>query len=175
MSTTARTTRIAGVAAGAVAAGAAAEYFLDPENGKRRRHIARDRALALMRRPVRRAATEAERKATYAAGVVRGTAHEMVTRGDERDPARLNDPGLEAKVESEVFRGADAPKDTVNVNVEAGVVYLRGELESANEIDRLVEAVRDVEGVGQVRSLLHLPGEQPPMKEEAPSATGAGA
>jgi hypothetical protein len=32
------------------AAGLAAGYFLDPESGTRRRHIARDRALALIRR-----------------------------------------------------------------------------------------------------------------------------
>lgn len=60
------------------------------------------------------------------------------------------------------------------MNVEAGVVYLRGQLDSAEEIDRLTEAVREVEGVGAVRSLLHLPGEEPPTKETAPSAAGAG-
>ncbi len=32
------------------AAGLAAGYFLDPDSGKRRRHVARDRALALLRR-----------------------------------------------------------------------------------------------------------------------------
>jgi hypothetical protein len=162
------TTQTARVVAGAAIAGAAAEYFLDPDNGKRRRHIARDRGLALALRPARKAAAEAQRKASYAEGVVKGAFHEATTRGDERDPARLNDEGLKAKIESEVFRAAEAPKDAVNVNVEAGVVYLRGELGSPDDIDRLVDSVREVEGVGEVRSLLHVPGQEPPMKEAAP-------
>ena len=35
---------------------------------------------------------------------------------------------LAERVKSELFRPADAPKDSVNVSVESGVVYLRGEL-----------------------------------------------
>jgi hypothetical protein len=170
MSTT--TGRTVQVAAGA-AIGAAAGYFLDPDNGRRRRHVARDRGLALVRRPARRVAGEARRKASYAEGALRGAFHEASTQGDQRDPARLNDQGLQAKVESEVFRAADSPKDAVNVNVEAGVVYLRGQLDSAEEIDHLVDSVRQVEGVGEIRSLLHLPGAEPPSKEGAPGVVAS--
>jgi len=151
----------------AAAAGVAGEYFLDPDSGKRRRHIARDRALAMVRRPARKAASSAQKAASHATGVARGVIHGATTQDDQRDPGRLNDQGLEAKVESEVFRSPDSPKNAVNLNVEAGVVYLRGELSSREEIERLVESVRAVDGVGSVRSLLHLPGEQPPAKEEA--------
>jgi hypothetical protein len=42
------------------AAGLAAGYFLDPDSGKRRRHVARDRALGLIRRGARRTSREAD-------------------------------------------------------------------------------------------------------------------
>ena len=77
---------------------------------------------------------------------------------------RLNDPALQAKVESEIFRGPDAPKDKVSVNVENGVAYLRGELDDREAIDRLAEAAGSVEGIRGVENLLHTPGEPAPMK-----------
>jgi hypothetical protein len=54
---TAPSTKAVG-AAGAV--GLAAGYFLDPDSGKQRRHVARDRALALVRRGADRTRREAE-------------------------------------------------------------------------------------------------------------------
>lgn len=162
-----RTQRTAPVVIAATAAGAAAEYFLDPDNGKRRRHVAHDRALAAIRRRAKTAARETGRKASYAEGVAKGIVHEATTSGDARDAARLNDPSLARKVESVIFRGREAPKGEVSVNVESGVVYLRGQLDSREEIEELVAAAEAVDGVGEIRSLLHLPGEEPPSKEGA--------
>jgi osmotically-inducible protein OsmY len=142
---------------GAAAAGAVGEYFLDPQNGKRRRHVARDKAFAWVRRPARKAAAEAERRASYFAGKARGVAHQATVGGDERDPSRLNDPALKAKVESIVFRPAEAPKGSIDVNVENRVVYLRGEAPDEETIERLVREVEAVDGVAEVRSLLHVP------------------
>jgi osmotically-inducible protein OsmY len=167
------TTRVAPTVAGAIAAGAAGAYFLDPDNGKRRRHIARDRALALIRKPARTAVREAERRASYAQGVVKGAVHDATTYGGDRDASRLNDPALAAKVESEVFRDPDSPKGAVSINVEGGVVYLRGELGSREDIEGLVAATKQVDGVGEVRSMLHLPGEEPPGKEVAGNGAGS--
>jgi osmotically-inducible protein OsmY len=152
------------VVAGA-AAGAAGAFFLDPESGKRRRHVARDKALKY----VRRGASEAERKADYASGVATG-AVKGATPSD-RDPARdLNDPALARKVETEIFRDREAPKGSVNVNVEDGVVYLRGEVRSPDEITSLLPATRRVGGVREVENLLHLPGTEPKAKDGAPKA-----
>jgi osmotically-inducible protein OsmY len=131
--------------------GAAAAYFLDPDNGTRRRHVARDRGLAAGRDVAR----EAERKASYAEGVVEG-AVAKATSGTARDAEELNDPALANKVESEIFRAADAPKDKVNVNVEDHVVYLRGHLESGDQAKALVEAARRVDGVRDVESLIEV-------------------
>lgn len=51
---------LAAVSALALAAGAALEFFLDPRNGKRRRHLVRDRTTAAFRRQARKL----ERQAT---------------------------------------------------------------------------------------------------------------
>jgi osmotically-inducible protein OsmY len=147
-----------GVAAGAVA-GAAGAYFLDPQSGKRRRHVAFDRARSLMRK----GAAEGERKARHAAGAAKGAAYEAGGAGDGAE--ELPDPDLANKVRTEIFRDADAPKGEVNVNAENGVVYLRGEIASRDRIDALVGAAREVEGVRDVVSLLHPPDEPAPVKE----------
>jgi osmotically-inducible protein OsmY len=150
-----------------VAAGAAGAYFLDPDQGKRRRHIARDKATSLFRR----GAAEAQRKAQYAGGKAAGKVQEATP--SQRDPARdLNDPALARKVESEIFRGEDAPKDKVVVNVEEGIVYLRGEVETPGQASALAQAARAVEGVENVQSLLHLPSEPPKSKDGGPKAGG---
>jgi osmotically-inducible protein OsmY len=141
-------------------AGAAGEFFLDPQSGRRRRAVAKDRVAAFLRRR----AAEAEREARHAAGVAKGAVAEATP--SPRDPQALNDPALEAKVESEIFRDRGAPKGDVAISVENGVVQLRGELESEGQIEELVEAAREVEGVGGVENLLHLPGEEAPSKAD---------
>jgi osmotically-inducible protein OsmY len=133
------------------AVGAATAYFLDPDNGARRRHLARDRGLATGRDVAR----EAERKARYAGGVVEG-AVAKATPGTGGDAEELNDPALASKVESEIFRAPDAPKDKVDVNVENHVVYLRGRLDSGDQAKALVEAARQVDGVRDVESLIDV-------------------
>jgi BON domain len=138
--------------------GAAAEYLLDPERGRRRRHVLRDQAIAKLRHGSR----EAERRAHDVAHKARGVVAEATPPG--RDSSELNDPTLAAKVESELFRPADAPKGSININVEKGVVYLRGQVESQEQMDGLLARTRDVDGVTQVENLLHLPGSPPPHK-----------
>jgi osmotically-inducible protein OsmY len=141
----------------AALAGFAAAYFFDPHNGARRRNTTRDRVLAFIRQRGR----EASRQARYAQGVAHGVAHkaeaakEKVAGGAERT---YDDATLQDKVESEAFRSPDAPKDRVNVNVEDGVVFLRGQLDNREEIESLVAAVRKVDGVHDIRNLLHEPG-----------------
>jgi hypothetical protein len=130
--------------------GATIMYFLDPHAGRRRRHVARDRVLKRLRRSGR----QASQKARYAAGVAEGKVHQA-TSGGQAKP-QPDDTTLARKVESEIFRDADTPKGTVNVNAEEGVVYLRGYTDSQEWIDRLIADARAVEGVHEVRSLLHV-------------------
>jgi osmotically-inducible protein OsmY len=148
-------------AAAGVAGGAAAAYFLDPQQGKRRRHVAFDRLMALLRR----CKADSERKARYAAGVAKGAAAEAAGAGE--GTGALPDPDLANKVRSEIFRDADAPKGDVNVNAENGVVYLRGEVPRPEDVNRLAEQARAIKGVRDVVNLLHTPGQPAPTKEMA--------
>src|SRR5437870_3816403 len=113
-------------------AGAAAAWFLDPDNGNRRRSMAADKAGKYARGGGQQAAGAAE----YVAGVAKGAAQEA-TPGNGDAAERLNDPALARKVESEIFRDQDAPKGDVVVNVENGVVHLRGQLDDEEAIERL--------------------------------------
>ena len=143
------------------AAGAAAQYFLDPQAGRRRRHTARDQALSR----ARRRAHEAASRVDYAAGQMKGAAVAMKPRpSDESKLDELGDAGLAHKVESEIFRPADAPKGKVDVNAENGVVFLRGEVEP-DWIARLEHDAGHVNGVKAVRNLLHPPGTPAPHQD----------
>jgi hypothetical protein len=153
----------AAVAAGAVG-GAAGAYFLDPQEGKRRRHVAFDRLMALMRR----GKAESERRARYAAGVAKGAAAEAAGAGEGAET--LPDPDLANKVRSEIFRGQDAPKGDVSVNAENGAIYLRGEVGSPEEREQLATSARQIKGVQRVVNLLHLPGEPAPTKDSVAAA-----
>jgi osmotically-inducible protein OsmY len=106
----------------------------------------------------------AKRYAGQAKGAVSGA-----VPGAGRAPAeeRLNDPALARKVESEVFRDDTLPKGNISVNVEYGVVYLRGELPNREQMDELVSRTRQVDGVRAVENLTHLPNEAAPTKDEA--------
>ena len=112
------------------ALGAALAYFFDPNNGKRRRKATVKRLAGLARR----------------------------RREGVQGPQ--DDVTLARKVESEIFRDADVPKGAVDVNAEHGKVVLRGEVDSTELIEERVGKARRVQGVEEVESLLHTPGQQ---------------
>ena len=133
-------------------AGAGAMYFLDPEGGRRRRSVAGDKA----GKYARQAGQEAVRKADYAAGQAKGAVVETAksaSPGGNGGSEELNDPALARKVESEIFRDAEAPKGKVDVNVENRVVYLRGKVDQETA-EKLVSEAQQVDGVERVESLL---------------------
>jgi hypothetical protein len=135
------------------AAGAALSYFLDPDQGRRRRNMARDRVAATFRRGFRRLARAGRAAAAEAYGLTQKATHLT-----PEDPFPPNDATLAHKVESEVFRDPDIPKGQININAEGGVIVLRGELERPEQINAVEAAVRRVPGVRDVENLLHLPG-----------------
>jgi osmotically-inducible protein OsmY len=144
---------LAGVGIGALLA-----FLLDPQQGRRRRHVARDQALAVIRRRKR----ETVRKADYLAGVAAGAVHKAMPSRGPGEP--LDDVTLTDKVKSEIFRGAHAAKGRVSVNTERGVVFLRGELDSQEQIRALAEAAAKVHGVERVENLLHPRGTPAPTR-----------
>ena len=76
-----------------------------------------------------------------------------------------DDQTLVDRVESEILRDRQEVKGKVNINAEEGVVVLRGELDSQDLIEDLVNAVREVDGVRNVENLLHTPGNEAPTSK----------
>ncbi|HVM12506.1 MAG TPA: BON domain-containing protein, partial [Actinomycetota bacterium] len=144
-------------------AGALVVYLLDPQRGKARRHQLRDRSTAVARQAGRRVA----RAGRYAGATAVGLSRRLRHSRSGQPYAAPNDQTLAAKVESEVFRRVQVPKGSININVEEGVVVLRGEVGDAKQIAALEKAVNAVDGVRGVDNLLHLPGQPAPNKVEA--------
>jgi osmotically-inducible protein OsmY len=142
---------------GYAALGAGLTYFFDPEQGRRRRAIARDRIAAFVRRQVR----EGERLAGSAAGQAEALKQKATHLQEEPKP-QPDDVTLARKVETEIFRDADVPKGQINVNAENGTVYLRGEVGEPELIADLEKRTRKVQGVQDVENLLHTPGTEAP-------------
>ena len=137
------------------AAGAAARHLLDPS----RRNQLRDQALSKARSGVQQAASGA----SYAAGKAKGAVATAAPGGHRIED--VDDVTLARKVETEIFRAADAPKGQVSVDVQAGVVYLRGMIADESWIERLADGAKKVDGVKGVKNLLHRPGTPAPAAE----------
>jgi len=135
-------------------------YFLDPDRGKRRRNMARDRVMATARDVQR----ETEQRARYATSTAEGMAqrvqHDLSTASST--PAALDDYTLTQKVESELFRDPNIDKGRININAENGVIVLRGEVRQPDEINSIEVRVRRIEGVQAVDNKLHLPNTPAP-------------
>jgi osmotically-inducible protein OsmY len=132
-----------------VGLGALIAYFFDPDNGRRRRALARDRIPAYFRKLNERA----ERVSAQAEGV-----KQKATHLKEEEKPQPDDVTLARKVETEIFRDADVPKGQINVNAEKGKIFLRGEVEKPELIKDLEKRAKKVQGVAEVENLLHTPG-----------------
>jgi len=131
--------------------GAALAYFLDPQNGRRRRHQSRDQLLSLVRHGTKRGRKLVHHAASDAAGQARRAAHAIRPSAE----VELDDATLVDKVESIVFRNHDLPKGQININAENGVVFLRGQVDRPELVETLEARVRKVQGVKGVENLLH--------------------
>jgi osmotically-inducible protein OsmY len=140
--------------------GAALTYFFDPDQGRRRRAMTRDRVAGMFRRTARRG----ERLGRAASAEAYGVAQKAKHLEEEPKP-QPDDVTLARKVETEIFRDADVPKGQINVNAENGKIVLRGEVGQPEMIRDLEERARSVQGVHEVENLLHLPGTEAPMHE----------
>lgn len=140
------------VAIGGAGAGALLAYLMDPDRGRARRAMARDRSLAA----IRRASRIAGKKARWVSGRLAGVGHE-ITHPFPSD-THPNDPTITQKISSEVLRTVDVDRSRINVSTQDGVVVLHGEVDRPEQIRRLQDAVRSVPGVYGVRSELHVKG-----------------
>jgi hypothetical protein len=151
---------------GSAVCGAALMYLLDPERGRRRRNMTRDRLMARLRR-TGRAAMAGWRGA---AAEAQGASHRMIHLVP-RETEVSDDETLRQRVESQLFRDRHIPKGDLNITCEHGTVILRGELDTPAEIVKLEKRVAHVPGVRGVQNLLHPHGTPAPNKERSRLAT----
>jgi osmotically-inducible protein OsmY len=139
--------------------GAGLVYFFDPQQGRRRRAMARDRIAAFFRRQLRQGGQLAGSATSQATAL-----KQKATHLQEEPKPPPDDVTLARKVETEIFRDAEVPKGQINVNAENGKVYLRGQVGQPELIKDLEERARKVQGVEDVENLLHTPGTEAPTK-----------
>ena len=121
-----------------------------------------DRVAGLVRSATRQADRVVRRVASAAGGKAKGLGNRETAKAD------MDDLTLKSKVESEIFRPADAPNSTVNVNVVDGVVELRGEVKNPDAKQNLEDKARSIPEVREVRNLLHLPKTPAPGRADSP-------
>jgi BON domain len=147
---------------GGSAAGAALMALFDPVRGKARRARLVSQAGGFARRRARRFGRLGRRVVSDIEGY-----RDRVTYGRRGDYIAPNDATLEQKVESEVMGRSDVPRGSIVVNAEDGVIVLRGQVESEDQIEMVERLVRQVDGVRDVENLLHVKGTMPPNKAAA--------
>ena len=136
--------------------GAGTAFLLDPRQGRRRRHVLRDRSLAL----VRRGSLLGVRKARFAGGHARG-AVAMSKRLLRRPELVTDDATLVQLIRSEAFRGAGVSMRDVDLRVEDAVAVLRGSVSGRESADRLVSRTAKVSGVREVAAMLRVTSDDP--------------
>ncbi len=132
------------------AAAAAAMYLLDPDRGRSRRAKLSDQTAALARKAEEKGRAQAE----YQKGVVQGLAHDLTE--SFRPEREFDDETLDQKVKSEAIGRWDGPKNDVEIDVENGVVTLKGNVDTEN-VDDLIRLVKGVPGVASVNDQLSIP------------------
>ena len=147
-------TGTAAIAALAAALGAAAAFLLDPNRGRARRAQLLDQGGATVRRGTRTIGRTVHR--LQSALTARAASAKA---GRSLSAAPTDDVTLNDRVRSIVFRESGVAKDGVSINVERGIVVLRGEVPDEAARQALVAEVERIDGVWSVRDLLHLPGE----------------
>lgn len=144
------------------AAGAIAAYVLDPQMGRTRRAVTRDRMAGEARRLARWSARRGRWIASTASGL-----GERVQHASDGPSIPVDEVALVNRVKSELFRDPDIDKGAIAVNVERDVLFLRGTAPTPERIDEIGHRASRIAGVGQVVNLLHVPGEPVPVMERA--------
>ena len=139
--------RTVGILVGGLGLGAALMYVLDPERGKRRRAIVRDKTLSGARKTGDKIAARSRDLKNRARGV--GAELKSLTKSQE-----TNDPVLEERVRAELGRAVARPA-SIDVAAIAGTVILSGAVRT-NELDELLSSVRGVPGVEDVENRLEV-------------------
>jgi BON domain len=156
---------------GGAAVGAAAMYVFDPDRGHRRRVMLRDRSRSVLRHEYRHANRAVRQRLVDTENRIEGAV--IRARGGGRFHPE-SDVDLREHLR-QVIASIDFSTKDVNVEAVRGVATLRGQVDTAEQQDRLIVEVEGVPGVVSVRSYLHLPGAPAPNKEASrhPAESGS--
>ena len=148
------------LALGAVGAGlgAVAAMLVGSVRGRTRRARLVDQSAAVLRR----AGREVERETRRVGAAVEGRMAAIRAAGEHDGADPGNDATIADRVQSELFADPSIPKGDLNVNVEHGILVLRGEVPDDAMRRQLIERAQRIDGVWSVRDLMHLPGETAP-------------
>lgn len=138
---------------GGAAIGYLAAFLADPARGRARRARLVDQGAATLRHAGRATGRAMRAVGSTAAGKLQALT-EAGTRVRPVDDVTIRD-----RAETELFRDPAVPQGAININVERGILVLRGEVPDAAMRERLEREAERIEGVWSVRNLLHLPGE----------------
>lgn len=153
---------------GAVAAGAAGMYLLDPERGRRRRAILRDK----LRSAAHQLGDASEVTARDVANRAWGMAARLRSLALRRP---VSDQQIAERVRATLGFVVRHPR-ALDVRVEDGRVLLTGPI-LADEEKRLLAAVASVRGVRSIENHLRIhtePGNVPDLQGEPPARGAAG-
>lgn len=141
------TIRAGAMLLGGVGLGAALMYVLDPERGKRRRAVVRDKAVRVTRKTGDSLGARSRDWKNRAKGVAAEV--KSLTRKEE-----VSDAVLDERVRAAIGRVVSAP-GAIEVTSTAGTVTLFGAV-LASEVDDLISAIRGVAGVEDVENRLEM-------------------
>jgi hypothetical protein len=138
---------------GGAAIGYVAAFLADPARGRARRARLIDQGAATLRRAGRGGGRALRQRGSTAGGKLPA----LTEAGTRVRP--VDDVTIPDLAETELFRDPAVPQGAININVERGILVLRGEVPDAAMRERLEREAERIEGVWSVRNLLHLPGE----------------
>jgi hypothetical protein len=91
-------------------------------------------------------------------------------RRASRQPKPMGDVAITRKVETELFRSSKVAKGKIDVNTADGIVWLRGEAKTPEQIKDLEAKAAAIPEVKRVENLLHLPSTPAPTRTDTPAA-----
>jgi len=151
-----------------LAGGALLAFLMDPDRGRTRRAVAADQIAGTGRRTLRRLG----RFGRWTEARIQGWVSKAQHLGPGGD-TNADDAMLAHRVETELFRDPDVPKGRMNINVENGVVVVRGAVDDQAVVSTIERRIQRIPGVAGIRNLLHASGTPAPTwpRESTASAT----
>jgi len=150
--------RTGAILLGGLGLGAALMYVLDPQRGKRRRALVRDKAV----HAAHKTSDTLDARSRDFRNRARGVAAEVKAMTGSEE---VSDAVLEERVRAEIGRAVSNP-GAIEVSAIRGTVMLSGAA-LASELDELLSTVRGVRGVENVENQLRIyetPGDVPSLQ-----------